>query len=72
MLRIYLPPDDNSAPSMTLHGIRAIHNWLDARMKVTGYPPIESGQSWRDSNKMLGDAVYEVLRHFQMNPREFL
>ena len=34
ILRVYLPIDNNRAPSMTLHGVRASHNWLDIRMKV--------------------------------------
>ena len=36
ILRVYLPQDNNRAPSMTLHGVRASHNWLDIRMKVRG------------------------------------
>jgi len=36
ILRVYLPIDNNRAPSMTLHGVRASHNWLDIRMKVRG------------------------------------
>ena len=35
ILRVYLPTDNNRAPSMTLHGVRASHNWLDIRMKVS-------------------------------------
>jgi hypothetical protein len=72
MLRIYLPADVNRTPSMTLHGIRATHPWLDNGMRVTGYRQTANDQSWRDSNMMLGDAVYEILRHFQENPRECL
>ena len=37
ILRVYLPIDNNRAPSMTLHGVRASHNWLDIRMKVSEY-----------------------------------
>ena len=70
ILRIYLPADVNCTPSMTLHGVRATHTWLDIRMKVIGYPQIASDQSWRASGIKLGDAVHAVIRHFQVNPRE--
>eukprot|EP00585_Thalassiosira_rotula_P005174 CAMPEP_0196160832 /NCGR_PEP_ID=MMETSP0910-20130528/47029_1 /TAXON_ID=49265 /ORGANISM="Thalassiosira rotula, Strain GSO102" /LENGTH=297 /DNA_ID=CAMNT_0041425773 /DNA_START=471 /DNA_END=1364 /DNA_ORIENTATION=- len=57
---------------MTLHGVRASHNWLDIRMKVIGYAPISSDQSWRSSNLKLGDAVYTVIHHFQLTPPSIL
>lgn len=71
ILRVYLPADVGRAPSMTLHGVRASHNWLDIRMKVIGYGPISSDQRWKASNLKLGDAVYAVIHHFQLTPREF-
>ncbi|KAL3780680.1 hypothetical protein ACHAW5_003716 [Stephanodiscus triporus] len=68
ILRIYLPADVNCTPSMTLHGVRATHTWLDIRMKVIGYPQLASDQSWRASNIKLGDAVHAIIQHFQVNP----
>ena len=37
-------------------------------MKVIGYPPLLSEHSWTNSNLKLGDAVYAVIHHFQLNP----
>lgn len=37
-------------------------------MKVIGYSPILSDSSWNTSNLKLGDAVYAVIHHFQLNP----
>ncbi|KAL3787351.1 hypothetical protein HJC23_004376 [Cyclotella cryptica] len=68
IIRVYLPLNGSTAPSFTLHGVRASHDWLDIRMRVIGYPPILSDQSWRSSNLRLGDAVYAVIHHFQLNP----
>ena len=62
--------DLSRAPTMTLHGVRASHNWLDIRMKVIGYTPISTDQRWISSNLKLGDAVYAVIHHFQLTPRE--
>ena len=70
ILRVYLPLDPSRAPTMTLHGVRASHNWLDIRMKVIGYTPISTDQRWKSSNLKLGDAVYAVIHHFQLTPRE--
>ena len=70
ILRVYLPLDLSRAPTMTLHGVRASHNWLDIRMKVIGYTPISTDQRWKSSNLKLGDAVYAVIHHFQLTPRE--
>lgn len=63
ILRIYLSTNGNLAPTMTLHGVRATHAWLDIRMRVIGYSHIASDNSWK-----LGDAVYAVIQHFQVNP----
>jgi hypothetical protein len=67
IIRVYLPVH-TTAPSFTLHGVRATHDWLDIRMKVIGYSPILSDASWKTSNLRLGDAVYAVIHHFQLNP----
>ena len=67
IIRVYLPLNP-SAPSFTLHGVRATHDWLDIRMKVIGYSPILSDSSWKSANLKLGDAVYAVIHHFQLNP----
>lgn len=72
ILRIYLSTDVNLAPTMTLHGVRATHAWLDIRMRVIGYSHIASDNSWRTSNIKLGDAVYAVIQHFQVNPPSIL
>ena len=37
-------------------------------MKVIGYSPISSNTSWKNSGLKLGDAVYAVIHHFQLNP----
>ncbi|KAL9184084.1 hypothetical protein ACHAXT_002170 [Thalassiosira profunda] len=68
IVRVYLPADAGRAPSMTLHGVRASHDWLDIRMKVIGYGPISTDQGWRAANMKLGDAVYAVIHHFQLKP----
>ena len=57
---------------MTLHGVRASHDWLDIRMKVIGYDPISSDQAWKQANIKLGDAVYSVIHHLQINPPTIL
>lgn len=67
IIRVYLPINA-ATPSFTLHGVRATHEWLDVRMKVIGYSPIVNDQSWKNSNLKLGDAVYTVIHHFQLNP----
>ncbi|KAL7505653.1 hypothetical protein ACHAWX_000623 [Stephanocyclus meneghinianus] len=72
IIRVYLPLNGATAPSFTLHGVRASHNWLDIRMRVIGYPPISSDQLWNSSNLKLGDAVYAVIQHFQLNPPSIL
>jgi len=68
VLRIYVPTDGTKAPQMSLHGVIATHNWLDIRMRVIGYDPISSDQSWRLSQLKLGDAAYAVIQHFQLQP----
>ncbi|KAL7535323.1 hypothetical protein ACHAXR_006422 [Thalassiosira sp. AJA248-18] len=68
ILRVFMPTDAGRAPTMTLHGVRASHSWLDIRMKVIGYAPISTDQRWKQSNLKLGDAVYNVIQHFQLTP----
>eukprot|EP00558_Chaetoceros_sp_UNC1202_P005291 CAMPEP_0197235390 /NCGR_PEP_ID=MMETSP1429-20130617/2828_1 /TAXON_ID=49237 /ORGANISM="Chaetoceros sp., Strain UNC1202" /LENGTH=328 /DNA_ID=CAMNT_0042693967 /DNA_START=387 /DNA_END=1373 /DNA_ORIENTATION=- len=53
---------------MTLVGIRAVHPWIDSRMKVIGYPPIENDATFLSSHMLLGHAVNAVVQHFQLNP----
>jgi hypothetical protein len=57
-------------PAMTLAGVRVNHPWVDSsnRMRIIGYPPIESEQTWKDSGILLGAAVHAVVKHLQLNP----
>ena len=71
ILRVTLPHHDQPSPRMVLHGVTARHPWIDSQMKVVNYPPISSDLRWKQSNMKLGDAVYAVIRHFQLNPREY-
>jgi ESCRT-I complex subunit VPS37 len=59
---------------MTLAGVRVRHPWVDSnnRMRIMGYPPIQSEKVWKESNIMLGDAVHAVVKHLQLNPPEIL
>jgi hypothetical protein len=41
-------------------------------MKVSGYPPIQSNTSWQESRILLGNAVHEVVKHFQLQPPQLL
>mmetsp|Transcript_35287 Transcript_35287/g.80659 ORF Transcript_35287/g.80659 Transcript_35287/m.80659 type:complete len:388 (-) Transcript_35287:295-1458(-) len=68
ILRVYVPSDGRTSPTMHMHGVRASHLWLDIRMKVIGYSPVSSDQAWRNANLKLGDAVYAVIHHFQLTP----
>ncbi|KAL7443947.1 hypothetical protein ACHAXM_010957 [Skeletonema potamos] len=68
IVRVYIPVDVTKAPQMSLHGVIASHSWLDIRMRVIGYAPISSDQSWGLSKLKLGDAVYAVIHHFQLQP----
>jgi len=72
ILRVTLPHNVFRTPTMALHGVQAQHNWIDAQMKVVGYSPISSDKQWKHSKMKLGDAVYAVIQHFQLNPREYL
>jgi len=59
-------------PAMTLAGVEARHAWLDRRMRVSGYDPIQSPEQWRDANVLLGAAVHAVIKHLQLNPPEIV
>lgn len=53
---------------MSLMGVKGTHLWLDSRMRVVGYAPIQSDASWRDARVLLGPAVNEVIKQLQLNP----
>lgn len=57
---------------MTLVGVKATHPWLDSRMRVVGYTPIESDEAWHASRLLLGNAVHEVVKHFQLQSPHLL
>jgi hypothetical protein len=57
---------------MTLAGIKARHNWLDAKMRVVGYRPISSDSNWREARILLGTAVLQVIQHLQLHPPDVL
>lgn len=72
ILRVHFPHESSAGgqlpPAMTLVGVKARHPWLDERMRVTGYPPIESEGQWGASRMRLGAAVNAVVQHLQLNP----
>jgi CBS-domain-containing membrane protein len=41
-------------------------------MRVVGYPQIQSDQAWLTSRVLLGPAVHEVVKHFQLQPPQLL
>jgi hypothetical protein len=41
-------------------------------MRVVGYPNIQSDQNWQSSRMLLGPAVHEVVKHFQLQPPQLL
>lgn len=53
---------------MTLAGVEARHAWLDGRMRVTGYPPMQSTEAWLEAHVLLGVAVHNIIQHLQLNP----
>ena len=60
---------------MTLVGVKVRHPWIgdnSSAMRVTGYDPIRSEQAWNDSTLLLGAAVHDVVKHFQLNPPQVL
>eukprot|EP00557_Chaetoceros_sp_GSL56_P010594 CAMPEP_0176485520 /NCGR_PEP_ID=MMETSP0200_2-20121128/5081_1 /TAXON_ID=947934 /ORGANISM="Chaetoceros sp., Strain GSL56" /LENGTH=328 /DNA_ID=CAMNT_0017882165 /DNA_START=324 /DNA_END=1310 /DNA_ORIENTATION=+ len=57
---------------MTLVGIRAVHSWIDSKMRVIGYDPIKSDSAFVASGILLANAVNDVVRHFQLYPPQQL
>mmetsp|Transcript_17996 Transcript_17996/g.27863 ORF Transcript_17996/g.27863 Transcript_17996/m.27863 type:complete len:385 (+) Transcript_17996:49-1203(+) len=75
ILRVNVPLSSSFSsfcPAMTLAGVNARHPWIDSRMRVIGYNPLESEASWKASNLTLGQAVHAVVKHIQLNPPEIL
>ena len=73
ILRVHFPATDPGAtviraPDMQLKGVTATHPWLDSIGRVTGFDPISSERSFRESRKLLGEAVKEVVQQLQLNP----
>lgn len=60
---------------MTLVGVKVRHPWINSAssaMRVTGYGPTQSENAWNDSKLLLGAAVHDVVKHFQLNPPQVL
>eukprot|EP00549_Striatella_unipunctata_P025758 CAMPEP_0118677922 /NCGR_PEP_ID=MMETSP0800-20121206/2909_1 /TAXON_ID=210618 ORGANISM="Striatella unipunctata, Strain CCMP2910" /NCGR_SAMPLE_ID=MMETSP0800 /ASSEMBLY_ACC=CAM_ASM_000638 /LENGTH=273 /DNA_ID=CAMNT_0006573675 /DNA_START=316 /DNA_END=1137 /DNA_ORIENTATION=+ len=57
---------------MTLVGVSASHPWIDTRMRITGYGPIQSDSQWQSANILLGAAVNDVVKHLQLNPPQVI
>ena len=78
ILRVNFPLGSSFAaacPVMTLVGVKVRHPWIDknsSSMRITGYDPIQSEQAWNGSKLMLGEAVHEVVKNFQLNPPQIL
>lgn len=75
ILRVNIPLSSSfasSCPAMSLAGVRVRHAWLEGHSRVTGYAPIRSDASWKDSGLLLGAAVHAVVEHFQLNPPQIL
>ncbi|VEU37442.1 unnamed protein product [Pseudo-nitzschia multistriata] len=78
ILRVNIPLGSSFAafcPTMTLAGVKVRHPWVSessSMMRVTGYPPIQSEQAWKNSNMLLGAAVHEVVKNFQLNAPQVL
>ena len=75
ILRVNIPLGSSFAafcPVMTLAGVRVRHSWINdtssSAMRIIGYNPIQSESAWNDSNLLLGAAVHDVVKHFQLNP----
>lgn len=78
ILRVNIPLGSSFAafcPVMTLVGVKVRHPWIgdnSSAMRVSGYGPIRSEQAWKESNLLLGAAVHDVVKHFQLNPPQVL
>jgi hypothetical protein len=57
-----------AAPKMTLVGVRAVHPWIDSKMRVVGYPRIQSDKAFVSSGILLAQAVNDVVKQLQLNP----
>uniref|UniRef100_A0A7S2IGW3 VPS37 C-terminal domain-containing protein n=1 Tax=Helicotheca tamesis TaxID=374047 RepID=A0A7S2IGW3_9STRA len=73
ILRVHLPVAASTTslpppPGMTLVGVRATHPWVDGKMRVIGYDPVNSAQNWASSGLLLGNAVSTVVQHLQLYP----
>lgn len=71
ILRVYMAASSNTnvrAPKMMLVSIQASHNWLDNKMRVIGYKPIQSDEEFIQSQILLSQAINAVVQHFQLNP----
>jgi len=53
---------------MTLVGIRAVHPWIDSKMRIIGYPQIKTDASFLQSQLLLAQAVNSIVHHLQLNP----
>lgn len=79
ILRVNIPLGSSFVafcPVMTLAGVKVRHPWINdttsSAMRITGYDPIQSDRAWKDSNLLLGAAVHDVVKHFQLNPPQIL
>jgi ESCRT-I complex subunit VPS37 len=80
ILRIYVPVEGEKVslfrggilPQMSLVGVRATHDWFDARMKLIGYSPLQSDWEWNQSSLLLGSAVQDIVQHLQLNPPQII
>jgi len=78
ILRVNIPLSSSfatSCPVMTLVGVKARHPWISdgsSSMRVAGYGPTQGEQAWKDSKLLLGAAVHDVVKHFQLNPPQIL
>jgi len=74
VLRIHLPNRVDSEygqqvpPEMHLLGVKANHPWMDQKLRIVGYPHINSTMAWNSSGLKLGQAVNAVIKHLQLNP----
>lgn len=51
-----------------LVSIQATHNWLDDKMRVIGYKPIQNEYEFAKSGLLLSQAINNVVQHFQLYP----
>ena len=70
ILRVNIPLASTMTlcPAMSLAGVRVQHAWVDSRMRVIGYEPIQSETQWRSSKLSLSEAVHAVVKQFQLYP----